>query len=99
MDLTQPPYDYVFVNEVGHITAKRDDKPGLAFTLATVEVFTPGKTEAATAFMTHACNSYDELLAALNAVMQHPHIRAYLPYDPKDATFLAAMRAIRTAGG
>lgn len=37
------------------------------------------------------------LLAALKDLMRHEHIRAYLPYNPKDPTFLAAMAAIRKA--
>lgn len=38
-----------------------------------------------------------ELLAALKDLMRHEHILAYLPYDPKDSVFLAAMAALRKA--
>ena len=40
-----------------------------------------------------------ELLAALRAVMLHEHILAYLPYDPTDEVFVAAVAAIRKAEG
>lgn len=38
-----------------------------------------------------------DLLAALKDVMRHDYVRAYLPYNAKDPTFLAAMAAIRKA--
>ena len=40
-----------------------------------------------------------DLLAALEAVMNHPHVRAYLPYSPTDAVFSGAMAAIAKAKG
>jgi hypothetical protein len=38
-----------------------------------------------------------EMLEALKGVMRHEHVRAYLPYDPHDSAFVAAMAAIRKA--
>jgi hypothetical protein len=40
-----------------------------------------------------------DLLEALQAIMKHPHVRAYLPYDPTDPVFLGAVEAIKKATG
>jgi len=40
-----------------------------------------------------------ELLKACKDVLRHPHIRAFLPYDPSDETFVALAAAIRKAEG
>jgi hypothetical protein len=39
------------------------------------------------------------LLAACKALLRHPHVRAYLPYDPTDTVMLAAIAAIAKAEG
>lgn len=43
--------------------------------------------------------SAPELLAALQSLMQHPHIAAYLPYAPNDKVMQAARDAINKATG
>jgi hypothetical protein len=40
-----------------------------------------------------------DLLEALQAILKHPHVQAYLPYDPTDPVFLGAVKAIKKATG
>jgi len=39
----------------------------------------------------------DELVAALSDIFKHPHIQAFLPYDPTDETFQRAMAILKKA--
>jgi hypothetical protein len=57
--------------------------------------FTPAECREAAAVLDAA----PELLAALEALMQHPHIQGYLPYKPHDKVMLAAVAAIKKARG
>ncbi len=44
-------------------------------------------------------NAAEELREALQDVLHHPHIQAYLPYAPNDKVMRAAFQAIDKAEG
>lgn len=60
-----------------------------------------GATHAAivAADLVRRLNAADELLNALQDVLHHPHIQAYLPYAPNDKVIRAAFEAIDKAQG
>lgn len=56
-------------------------------------------SQADQAMIVRALNSRDALLLAAKRVLAHPHVRAYLPYDPNDADFRALLDAVKLAEG
>lgn len=41
--------------------------------------------------------TYRRLTKAMRAMFKHPHIQAYLPYDPNDPIFREAIAALKEA--
>jgi hypothetical protein len=48
-------------------------------------------------YAVHACNVLPALIKACRDVLNHPHIQAYLPYDPTDEVFVAFAKALKKA--
>lgn len=85
---------YAKMNGPGsHYSVKHGEKT----IVRTINEVATNEDEANVNFIVKAVNMHDELVAALSDIFKHPHIQAFLPYDPTDETFQRAMAILKKA--